>query len=148
MYLVFGTYISFRISFPANVTCYISSVCWIRRRKDTPTYVCSPREETDFAAIASLCSIPLLSFLSFFIFSLSFSLYLSLVFFSLFIFFVCPSAYPYICFFRPVMALPRHFRLCLRVSEMPATRRVLLQRRRVCCCSEWRQEYEEGETRK
>lgn len=96
MYLVFGTYISFRISFPANVTCYISSVCWIRRRKDTPTYVCSPREETDFAAIASLCSIPLLSFLSFFIFSLSFSLYLSLVFFSLFIFFVCPSAYPYI----------------------------------------------------
>lgn len=73
MYLVFGTYISFRISFPANVTCYISSVCWIRRGKDTPTYVCSPREEKDFAAIASLCSIPLLSFLSFFIFSLSLS---------------------------------------------------------------------------
>lgn len=78
MYLVFGTYISFRISFPANVTCYISSVCWIRRGKDTPTYVCSPREEKDFVAIASLCSIP--SLFPSFIFLLSLSLYRSLAF--------------------------------------------------------------------
>jgi len=45
-----------------------------------------------------------------------------------------PAPYPYTCFFLQIMVLPRHFRLCLRASEMPVTRRVLPQRRRVCCC--------------
>lgn len=101
----------------------ISSVRWIRRGKDTSDMYVSAQRRKGFRRdrFPLQCS---LSFLSHLALPLLFPPPRP------------PTLYPYTCFFLQVMALPRHFRLCLRVSEMPVTRRVLPQRRRVCCrCS-------------
>lgn len=95
----------------------ISFVCWIRRGKDTDdVYVSFSRRKGFRRDRFSLqYFLPLFSPPSPPPAPLSFAVPLL---FPLF----CPLLYPCIYFFLQVMALPRHFRLCLRVSEMPATR--------------------------
>lgn len=119
----------------------ISFVCWIRRGKDTDDVYVSFSRRKGFRRDR-------FSLQYFFPPSLPPPLRLPL----------CLSQFPFcfhhpvllrcICFFLQVMALPRHFRLCLRVSEMPARRATSFFFKDIGVCwlqrDRWGQGYEEG----